>query len=105
MAQAGTPPAHARGQHPGPGEHGHNRLYFMIWIWLLVITVLEVGLVLVHVPRVLQVVTLLAMTVLKATLIVANYMHLRWERISLVYVIITPFIFALILWYGMSPDF
>lgn len=86
-------------------EHGGNRLYLITWVWLLVITVLEVGVVLLHVPRALLVAILLLLTLMKAFLIVANYMHLRFERFVLVYVILVPIIFAVTMWYGIALDY
>lgn len=87
-------------------DHGHgNRLYFITWLWLLVITVLEVGIVLVHVPRTLLVTMLILMTLLKAALIVANFMHLRFEKLNMIYMILVPAIFAVVLWYGISLDY
>ncbi|GAB6875473.1 cytochrome C oxidase subunit IV family protein [Thermaerobacter litoralis] len=87
-------------------EHDHgNRLYFVTWLWLLVITVLEVGVVLFHLPRAVLVGVLLLMTLLKSLLIVANFMHLRFEKLNMIYVILTPMIFALIMWYGVSLDY
>ena len=85
-------------------EHG-NRLYFVTWLWLLVITVLEVGVVLVHMPRALLVGILLLMTLLKSFLIVANFMHLRFEKLNMIYLILTPVIFSIIMWYGVSLDY
>jgi len=93
-------------EHGHGHEHDHgNRLYFTTWLWLLVITVLEVGVVLFHLPRALLVGILLLMTVLKAVLIVANFMHLRFEKLNMIYVVITPMIFALIMWYGVALDY
>ncbi|HEY8418384.1 MAG TPA: cytochrome C oxidase subunit IV family protein [Limnochordales bacterium] len=91
-------------EHAQGHDHG-NRLYFITWLWLLIITVLEVGVVLVHVPRALLVGVLLLMTLLKSGLIVANFMHLRFEKLTMIYVILTPMIFALVLWYGVSLDY
>jgi len=93
-------------EHGHGREHDHgNRLYFTTWLWLLVITVLEVGVVLFHLPRALLVGILLLMTVLKSVLIVANFMHLRFEKLNMIYVIITPVIFALVMWYGVALDY
>ncbi|HEY8394669.1 MAG TPA: cytochrome C oxidase subunit IV family protein [Thermaerobacter sp.] len=89
----------------GGHEHAGNRLYFVTWLWLLVITVLEVGVVLLHVPRSVLVSILILLTLMKAFLIVANFMHLRFERFNLVYVILVPAIFAVIMWYWIALDY
>ncbi|ADU50529.1 cytochrome c oxidase subunit IV [Thermaerobacter marianensis DSM 12885] len=96
--------AHSAVEHGHEHDHG-NRLYFLTWLWLLLITVLEVGVVLVHMPRAILVAVLLLMTVLKSGLIVANFMHLRFEKLNMIYIILTPMIFALIMWYGVALDY
>lgn len=84
---------------------GGYKIYAVTWFWLLVITMLEVGVVLVHVPKTVLIVSLLVMALMKAALIVAYFMHLRWERLSLVYVVITPMFFlALVLFAFLGPD-
>lgn len=90
------------------GDHHQgvtNRTYFMTWLWLLVITVLEVGVVLVGMPRALLVTILIVMTIIKAWLIIGTFMHLKMERLNLAIIIITPMVLSLILWYGLRTDF
>lgn len=86
-------------------HQGAYKIYVVTWFWLLVITMLEVGVVLVHVPKTVLIVSLLVMALMKAALIVAYFMHLRWERLSLVYMVITPMFFlALVLFAFLGPD-
>ncbi len=86
------------------GTHGY-KIYWVTWFWLLVLTVLEVSLVLVRPPKILLIVGLVTMALMKATLIVAYFMHLRWERLSLVYVVVTPmFLLAIVMLALMGPD-
>ena len=86
-------------------EHsGGYKIYADTWFWLLVITVLEVGVVLVHVPKVLLAVLLVVMALMKAALIMAYFMHLRYERLSFVYVVLTPLILGVILFFALVPD-
>ncbi len=76
-----------------------------MWGWLLILTLLELGAVLVHVPRGLLVFLLLTMALMKAALIIAYFMHLRYERLSLVYVVVTPMFFlAIVIFAFMGPD-
>jgi cytochrome c oxidase subunit 4 len=87
------------------GQHeGGYRSYIVTWAWLLVLTVLEVGIVLVRVPKVLLVLSLVTLALMKAALIMAYFMHLRYERLSLVYVVVTPLFLGVILFFGLAPD-
>lgn len=83
---------------------GGYKIYTITWFWLFVITVLEVGVVLVHVPKVLLAILLMAMALMKAALIMAYFMHLRYERLSFVYVMLTPLILGVILFFALVPD-
>jgi cytochrome c oxidase subunit IV len=86
-------------------EHGGGyRLYAVTWFWLLVITLLEVGVVLVHVPKVLLAVSLVIMALMKAALIMAYFMHLRFERLHFVYTVLTPLLLGVILFFALVPD-
>ncbi len=84
---------------------GGYRIYGVVWFWLLVLTLLELGAVLVHVPRGALVSLLLIMALMKAALIIAYFMHLRYERLSLVYTVVTPMFFlAIVIFAFMGPD-
>lgn len=99
MTQSGEPRAGA-----GVGSEGY-RIYSVVWLWLLVLTLIELGAVLAHVPRGLLVFLLLTMALMKAALIIAYFMHLRYERLSLVYAVVTPMFFlAIVIFAFMGPD-
>src|SRR6059036_904704 len=81
------------------------RVYGVVWFWLLVITLLELGAVLVHLPHTLLVISLLIMALMKAALIIAYFMHLRYEKLSLAYAVVTPMFFrAIVLFAFLGPD-
>lgn len=81
------------------------RVYGVVWFWLLVITILELGAVLVHLPHTLLVISLLTMALMKAALIIAYFMHLRYEKLSLAYAVVTPMFFlAIVLFAFLGPD-
>jgi cytochrome c oxidase subunit IV len=73
---------HAEGEH----EHfaGSNKLFISVWVWLLLLTGVEVFLGYIHVPIHLMLTILIGLSIVKAALIVAYFMHLRFERLSLV---------------------
>jgi len=84
---------------------GGYRVYGVVWFWLLVITLLELGAVLVHLPHTLLVISLLIMVLMKAGLIIAYFMHLRYEKLSLAYAVVTPMFFlAIVLFAFLGPD-
>ena len=70
------------------GEQSHNKLYLMVWTALLVLTVLEVGLAYLHLALGVMLVTLMGLSLVKAALIIAYFMHLRFERVSLFWTLI-----------------
>jgi cytochrome c oxidase subunit 4 len=90
------------------GNHGAHaggyRVYALTWIWLLVITLLEVGVVLVSMPRWAMTLLLVVMAGMKAGLIVAYFMHLRLERLSFVYTVLVPMLLGVILFFALIPD-
>ncbi|MDR5694419.1 MAG: cytochrome C oxidase subunit IV family protein [Armatimonadota bacterium] len=84
--------------------HGGYKIYILTWFWLLVITALEVSITLVHMPKMLMASLLILLALMKVALIAAYFMHLRFERLSLVYVAVTPLVFAAILFFALVPD-
>ena len=61
-----------------------NRLVFSIWTWLLLLTGIEVFLAYEQLPLHLMLVLLMGISLVKAGLIMAYFMHLRFEKKSLV---------------------
>ena len=64
-------------------EHAGARLYVSVWVWLLALTGVEVFLGYKQLPLHLMLTLLMGISVIKAALIVAYFMHLRFERLSL----------------------
>src|SRR5437016_1670635 len=71
-------------------EHfaGTNKLFISIWVWLLLLTGLEVFLGYIHLPVAYMLVILMGASIIKAALIVAYFMHLRFERLNLILTIV-----------------
>ncbi len=82
-------------------EHTHaegsNRLFTMIWIWLLVLTGIEVFLAYIHLPLHFMLTILMGLSVIKAALIMAYFMHLRFERLSLVLTLVPMLVICICL--------
>ncbi len=81
MAQAS---AHAQGQqHP-------IRLYLVVWAWLFVLSACSYFVDYFQFEGILRYSLILLFMMLKAGLIIAVFMHMAWERLSLVYAILVP---------------
>ena len=97
--------AHA---HAEPEEEVHfagsYRLFFSVWVWLLVLTGFEVFLGYIHLPVVYMLVILMGASIVKAALIVAYFMHLRFERLNLILTIVPAVVIAICLLLVFFPD-
>lgn len=97
--------AHAEGQHhPATGQHHsaaeaqHHEvgqqhplgIYFKIWGLLFVLSTLSYLVDYFHFQGYLRWFLILTFMLLKAGLIVAVFMHMLWERLAMVYVILVP---------------
>lgn len=85
--------AHAIEAHAGAG----SRLYVWNWLWLLALTGVEVYLGYIHLAPALMIVLLMGISVIKAALIMAYFMHLRFERLSLVLTLVPALVLCICL--------
>jgi cytochrome c oxidase subunit 4 len=92
--------------HAAEAEHfaGSNRLFISIWIWLLVITGLEVFLGYIHLPLFYMLTILMGLSIIKAALIIAYFMHLRFEKLTLVLTLIPALVVCICLFSVFFPD-
>ena len=88
------------------GEHfaGTNKLFISVWVWLLLLTGLEVFLGYIHLDIRLMLTILIGLSVIKAALIVAYFMHLRFERLSLVLTLVPMLVVCICLLLVFFPD-
>jgi len=61
---------------------GSTRLFVMVWVWLAVITFIEVFLAYERLRPGLMLSLLVVLSVVKAALIVSYFMHLKYETVS-----------------------
>ena len=88
--------AHAEGQqHPISG-------YFKIWGLLFVLSTFSYLVDYYHVESYLRWALILVFMVAKAGLIVAFFMHMRWERFALIYAILVPPVLVLVFVFLMT---
>ena len=71
-------------------EHfaGSNKLFISIWVWLVLLTLIEIGLAYKPMPINFMLTILMGLSLIKAALIVAYFMHLKFERLSLILTIV-----------------
>lgn len=87
-------------------EHfaGSNKLFVSIWIWLVVLTLIEIFLAYKTMPVHLMLTVLLGLSIIKAALIVAYFMHLKFERLSLILTVIPMLVVCILLLFVFFPD-
>jgi len=82
--------AHAEGQQPP------IRIYLVVWVLLFVLSTFSYLVDYFHIQGTLRWSLILLFMVLKAGLIVAVFMHMRWERLALMYAILVPPVLVLV---------
>jgi cytochrome c oxidase subunit 4 len=87
-------------------EHfaGSNKLFSTIWIWLLLITGIEIFLGYKPMPLHFMLTILLGLSIIKAALIVAYFMHLKFERLSLILTLVPMLVICICLLFVFFPD-
>jgi caa(3)-type oxidase subunit IV len=78
--------------------------YIKIFYILLVLTVIEVAIVYIGLPKILLWSLLVILAVWKAALVAMHFMHLKFEKRTLAVVAITPFILCVFLILMLMPD-
>ena len=74
---------------------GSTRLFVSVWVWLAVITFIEVFLAYERLRPDLMLSLLVVLSVVKAALIVSYFMHLKYEKIGLALLLIPSTIFCI----------
>ena len=77
------------------GQQHPLKVYLIVWFWLFVISAASYMVDYMGLQGYLRWTLILIFMVLKAGLIVAIFMHFRWERLALTYAILLPTIAVL----------
>jgi cytochrome c oxidase subunit 4 len=87
-------------------EHfaGSNKLFVSIWVWLVALTLIEIFLAYRPMSIVLMLTILMGLSIIKAALIVAYFMHLKFERLSLILTIVPMLVVCICLLFVFFPD-
>lgn len=76
--------------------------YVGIFIALAVLTAIEVGVTYLPIARLLEVSTLLALAIVKASLVAMYFMHLKFDSRLLAAIFITPLLLGIVLIYFVA---
>jgi cytochrome c oxidase subunit 4 len=79
------------------GQHPPIGLYLKIWLLLFVLSTLSYLVDYFHVQGMLRWTLIIVFMLLKAGLIVAIFMHLAWERLSLITAVLLPVLALVVL--------
>jgi cytochrome c oxidase subunit IV len=74
----------------GQGQQHPIKLYLVVWVWLFVLSACSYFVDYFQLQGLLRYSLILLFMMLKAGLIMAVFMHMAWERLSLVYAILVP---------------
>src|ERR1051325_7305826 len=90
----------------GHGEHaeGSNSTYLGVWVVLLVLSGIEVFLGYERLPLHLMLSLLMGLSLIKAGMIIAYFMHLKYEKKSLVLTLLPMWIIVTCLLFVVFPD-
>ncbi len=81
-----------------------KQVTFTVWFCLLGLTAVEVFLAYEQLELKVMLVLLMTLSIVKASLIIAYFMHLRYERQSLVWSLMPALIFVVGMLFVMFPD-
>ncbi len=89
-------------------EHAHvegsRKLFVVVWVSLVGLTGSEVFLAYQHLPIKVMLAVLMSLSVVKASLIISYFMHLRYERRSLALTLMPALLFVIAMMFMSFPD-
>jgi cytochrome c oxidase subunit 4 len=83
--------------------HSHPN-YGLVFLALFILTVTEIIVANLHMPKLYIVLGLVVLALMKASLVAMFYMHLRFEKILLAVIAFSPLIFSVILTLMVGSD-
>ena len=81
-----------------------HRRYMQVFVWLGVLTLAELGVTYMGLPKFLLVLILIVLALTKAAMVGLFYMHLAVERRTLMLIAITPLFLCAFLVFMLAPD-
>jgi cytochrome c oxidase subunit 4 len=83
---------------------GTTKLFFAVLMGLLALTIVEVILAYFKVPLHIMLTLLIGLSLIKAAMIMAYFMHLKYERMSLVFTLVPALVICICLMFILFPD-
>ena len=93
---------HALEQHAPAGAT--TKVFMVVWIGLLVLTGIEVFLAYMHTPLVMMLTLLVGLSVIKAVMIIGYFMHMKFEKVSLMVTLFPMLVFCILMLFVFMPD-
>ena len=84
--------------------HKEHPKYMNIFWWLLALTIIEVAVAIPDYATILKAILLIGLACSKAILVANYFMHLKFEKRTLVIIVITPFLICVLLVFALMPD-
>jgi cytochrome c oxidase subunit 4 len=78
--------------------------YIGVFWWLLGLTVVEIGVIYLPLTKLAIAILLIGLAISKAALVALYFMHLKFERLTLGVIAITPFVLCVFLILMLLPD-
>jgi len=75
-----------------------------VFWWLLALTIIEIAVIYMPVARLVVVILLVGLALSKAALVALYFMHLKFERLTLGVIALTPLILCVFLILMLLPD-
>ncbi len=88
-------------------EHAesHAGLFVKVWIGLLGLTLIEIFLAYIQLGKVAMITILMALSLVKAGMIMAYFMHLKFDKPALSWILVVPLVGCLLIMVGyFFPD-
>jgi caa(3)-type oxidase subunit IV len=104
MANPAQAPAHDHGSHDASHAHdSHHVDYWKVYWVLLVLLAFSIAGPMIGI-KLLTLITAFGIAVVKAYLVAANFMHLKFEKKYIAYLLCTAIAFMFLFYAGVSPD-
>ena len=81
-----------------------RKLILAVWLALLALTAIEVWLAYVKTPQVMMLTILVSLSVAKAAMIIAYFMHLKYERATIYRTLIPVTVAFILMLFAFLPD-
>ncbi len=78
--------------------------YLAVFGWLFVLTVIEVGVIFLPIPKLMIAASLVILAAVKASLVAIYFMHLKFEKVVIWWIAVIPVILCVFLIFMLIPE-